>query len=327
MKNVAVIIFSCLAMLLFCCGCETYLGYHYEEMKPEKCREAEVSRKEKARYWQYKLHGKDLKIFHSAVADARFKATENLRRRRVDRYADIPSTEKGVTRQCFSTGVLTGVVILPFCLFTDALRSFFKSVNSVFSVWQDWQLDEHRPNILYMLGYMPVTGPLNFFMEMPYMYRRTPWRVKDVPSDEIEVYETRQHYVLRETESLQKPVSECVLMLGDSKIDLTIGDSGQTEVDLRQHWGNRPLLPESAVRLTLLCGKEKAFELQLKSTQLLSGEEQYLLRLIQDEKADGNARLKALLILRREGILESQTADELLRSLLGVERFKASVKN
>ena len=327
MKNLAVIMFSGLAMLLFCCGCETYLGYHYEEMKPEKCREVEVSRKEKARYWQYKLRGKDLKIFHSSVADARYRATENLRRLRVDRYADIPSNDKGVTRQCFDTGVFTGVVLLPFCLFTDALRSFFKSFYSVFFVWQDWQLDEHRPNILYMLGYMPVIGPLNFFMEMPYMYGQRPWRVRNVPSDEIDVYETRQHYVLRETESLQQPVSECVLMIGDSKIDLTIGDSGQTGVDLRQHWGNRPLLPESAVRLALLCGKDKAFELQLKSTQLLSGEEQYLWRLIQDGQADGNARLKALLILRREGILEPQTADELLKSLLGVERFKASVKN
>ena len=327
MKNFAAFTFSCLAVLVFCCGCETYLGYHYIELKPEKGREAVKSRKEKARYWQYKLQGKDLKIFHSAVDETRFSVTENLRRRRIDQYADVPSDKKGVTRQVFASNVAGGVVLLPCLLITDMALAPFKSFRSIFCVWQNWQLDENRPNILYILGYMPIIGPLNFFMEAPYMYEGEPWRVRNVPSDEIDVYATKRRCIVRETESLRNPASECVLMIDDLKIDLPFNLSGTADVDLRQQWGNRPLLPESAVRLALRCGKSKVFDLKFESTQLLNGEELYLWRLLKDDKADCSARLKALSILRREGILEPRAADALLKSLLGVERFKASVKN
>ena len=88
MKNVAVVMFFCFGVLLFCCGCETYLGYHYEELAPE-VREVEKSRTEKARYWQYQLRGKNLKLFHSAVSEVRFDVTRSLCRRRVDKYAVI----------------------------------------------------------------------------------------------------------------------------------------------------------------------------------------------------------------------------------------------
>ena len=329
MKNLAAIMCFCLGILLFCCGCETYLGYHYDELPPE-VRETAKSRNEKAQFWQYELHGKDLKLYHSVLSEVRYDVARNFRRRRVETYADVHHKDKSYVRQAFETEpVFTAAVIAPIILCGDLLRCLGHSLLSVGYVWRHkWNLDEYSPNILYMLGYMPVFGQLNPFMEAPYMYDHLPWWIRKVSTDRIDVYRTTHNDVLREVESLQKSDRKCVLQVNDVKFEFSVGDSGITEIDLRQRWGGRSLLPESAMRLTLSYGGEKVIDLKLKSTQLLDGEELYLWQLLQDETANSDVRLKAFLVLRRQGVLASEApeTDAILKSLLKVGRFGESIK-
>lgn len=325
------VIASFAVVLLLGSGCETNLGHHYDNLRSD-IEQAEKSSSEKQRYWQYQLHGRRLKIFHSAVEEVRIDETLRYSRRRVDAYLDLP--QRSLVKRLFGKSVATGVLVFPLAFCLDVVMVCGNAVTSCFACWGDWQLDAYGPNFMYILGYMPVICAVNPFMDAPYMDGcdlRNPDGINHGSQrfvyGESEVYRVDHNNVFREREKLVKPERECTLKLNGLKRKLEIGDSGIAEIDLREWLKGKPLIPEFPLELSLKCGWRTVVELKLKSTQLLDGDELYLLRIARDEKTNLSARLKAVDLLRRQGVLAPDRAEAMKRSLLGCERFANSIKN
>ena len=322
MRNAPVIVLLGVVALLLCSGCDTYLGYHYDSVQPD-IKQVEKSSSEKQRYWQYQLHGKKLKLFHSVVEEVKIDETKRFSHRRVDTYYESIEGTRSAVKKLGSKPIVTIVIAFPFALVADGLLWIGDAFVSWGKCWNSWQLDEHWPNFMYILGYMPFICVINPFMDAPYMslgHRR-------FVMHEPEVYQIDHSSVFREREKLLSPDKGCTLMLNGLKRKLSIGDSGIAEIDLREWLGNKPLIPEFPLELSLQYGWSEVVKLKFTSTQLLDGEELYLLRLARDENAPLSARLKAVGVLRQQGVVASDNADAMVRSLLGCDRFANSIKN
>ena len=311
-------------------GCQTYLGRvkRYDHGKAV-INEVVIDSKDENEYWQYTIENGRLSLVNSVVRAISYDRMEEIPYCYEMVYLKYPLKRvsllayhfRGLNMKNSLAKFLTCSILacLPpgcFYLIGDFCRWGYRWIQYPFAVYNNWNLKDDGPGLMYRIAYLPFIANCNPFMLPPYLVK--PEEVGKYAVIEWSKYETEKKKFRYKTDrEFGIPKNENrVLFINGQKVSLANMPGGYKTIDLRKKEYIPYMLPAKDVKIQVKVKNKTVVDLKIKTTDIIQGEYLYLWNIVNNQNANYGTRLSALNKLHSLKVIDNASYLKLKRNIL-----------